>query len=51
MMIMCHPGTGEGLSEVEDTIRAERVKEYRFLKSDAFGRLLRERGLEIGALT
>jgi predicted glycoside hydrolase/deacetylase ChbG (UPF0249 family) len=50
MMIMCHPGTGEGASEVVDSIQSERVKEYRYLKSDAFAALLRERGLEIGTL-
>ncbi len=50
MMIMCHPGTGDDTSDISDSIRSERVKEYRYLKSDAFAALLRERGLEIATL-
>jgi predicted glycoside hydrolase/deacetylase ChbG (UPF0249 family) len=47
MMIMCHPGFDEPVSDIDDDIHARRPEELNFLAGDAFARLVVERDVEL----
>lgn len=47
MMIMCHPGNGDSVPDIDDTIAGCRKQEYDFLMSDAWPALLAEAGVEL----
>lgn len=50
-LIMCHPGDAEPTYDVDDPIIAARCNEAEFLASDAFAKLVQEKGLALARFT